>query len=220
MLEHNIMFRALTGALLLAATIITPALAVNPEEDKAGYEVQTITLDQSLALTAARTELLVDPGPMTLAAEEEAAMQREQAEEGPQDQKEQETINYTASTGSLIWPAEGVLTSPFGQRWGRTHEGIDISSRKDSPIYAADGGLVTYAGNKSNGYGNIVVISHDNGTETWYAHCNTLLVAEGERVAQGQQIATMGSTGYSTGVHLHFEVHVGGEPCDPVSYLP
>ena len=129
-----------------------------------------------------------------------------------------EPVDPTAANGSFTEPAQGVLTSGYGARWGRTHTGIDIGGDDGSDILAADGGLITLAGWVS-GYGNYVVIDHENGYQTAYGHCSELLVAEGERVAQGQRIARMGSTGNSTGPHLHFEVKVDGEYQNPLDYV-
>lgn len=118
----------------------------------------------------------------------------------------------------FIEPAEGVLTSAFGSRWGKQHTGIDIGGESGSDILAADSGRVIYAG-WEEGYGNYLVIDHENGFETAYAHCSELIVTEGEYVAQGQKIAYMGNTGKSTGPHLHFEVKKDGEWLDPLAFV-
>jgi len=107
-----------------------------------------------------------------------------------------------------IWPARGVLTSGFGPRWGRMHRGIDIAAPVGTPIYAAAPGVVEFAGWNSGGYGYMVDIRHPDGSMTRYAHNSRLLVNRGQDVDQGDQISEMGSTGYSTGPHLHFEIHV------------
>ena len=106
-----------------------------------------------------------------------------------------------------IWPAQGMLSSGYGWRWGRMHKGIDIAAPVGTPVVAAAGGKVTYADWNSGGYGNLVEITHPDGSVTLYAHNNRILVREGQEVSQGEQIAEMGSTGYSTGPHSHFEVH-------------
>ena len=127
----------------------------------------------------------------------------------------------TKSWGSMIWPAEGILTSGFGPRARDNHPGIDIAARQGSDIMAADGGVVYYAGSKYSGYGNLVIIEHDDGSRTYYAHCSELLVEEGDEVFRGQVIAYMGSTGLATGSHLHFEVRSpDGTICDPMNSLP
>ncbi|MDJ1175573.1 peptidoglycan DD-metalloendopeptidase family protein [Roseofilum capinflatum] len=120
-----------------------------------------------------------------------------------------------------IWPAQGVFTSGYGWRWGRMHRGIDIAGPIGTPIFAAAPGVVDYADWNSGGYGYLVDIRHPDGSLTRYAHNNRLLVRKGQRVRQGQQIAEMGSTGYSTGPHLHFEIHPAGQGAvNPMAYLP
>ncbi|WP_421656866.1 peptidoglycan DD-metalloendopeptidase family protein [Leptothermofonsia sp. ETS-13] len=120
-----------------------------------------------------------------------------------------------------IWPTKGVLTSGYGWRWGRMHKGIDIAAPTGTPILAAAPGVVITAGWNSGGYGNLVEIQHADGSVTLYAHNNRILVRQGQRVEQGQQIAEMGSTGYSTGPHCHFEVHLPGHGAvNPMAYLP
>ena len=120
-----------------------------------------------------------------------------------------------------IWPTKGVLTSGYGQRWGRMHKGIDIAAPVGTPIVAAAPGVVVSAGWNSGGYGNLVEIQHPDGSLTLYAHNNRILVRRGQEVAQGQQISEMGSTGNSTGPHCHFEVHAAGRGAvNPIAYLP
>ncbi|WP_338460832.1 peptidoglycan DD-metalloendopeptidase family protein [Synechococcus elongatus] len=120
-----------------------------------------------------------------------------------------------------IWPARGILSSGYGWRWGRMHRGIDIAGPVGTPIVAAAAGVVVTAGWNSGGYGNLVEIQHPNGSLTLYAHNNRILVRPGERVQQGQIVAEMGSTGRSTGPHLHFEVHPRGNGAvNPIAYLP
>lgn len=120
-----------------------------------------------------------------------------------------------------IWPARGMLTSGYGWRWGRMHQGIDIAADVGTPIHAAAGGVVEYAGWNSGGYGNMVEIRHSDGSMTRYAHMNAIYVQEGARVSQSEQIGEMGSTGYSTGPHLHFEVHLADQgTVNPMAYLP
>ena len=120
-----------------------------------------------------------------------------------------------------IWPTKGVLTSRYGWRWGRMHKGIDIAAPIGTPVLAAAPGFVLRAGWNYGGYGNLVDIQHADGSVTRYAHNKRLLVQLGQPVEQGQQISEMGSTGYSTGPHLHFEVHpVGKGAVNPIAYLP
>jgi murein DD-endopeptidase MepM/ murein hydrolase activator NlpD len=120
-----------------------------------------------------------------------------------------------------IWPTKGVLTSGYGRRWGRMHRGIDIAAPVGTPILAAAPGVVVTAGWNSGGYGNLVEIQHPDGSLTLYAHNSRILVRRGQDVQQGQQISEMGSTGYSTGPHLHFEVHPSGRGAvNPMAFLP
>ena len=120
-----------------------------------------------------------------------------------------------------IWPTKGVLTSGYGMRWGRMHKGIDIAAPVGTPVVAAAPGVVVSAGWNSGGYGNLVEIQHPDGSLTLYAHNNRILVRRGQEVTQGQQISEMGSTGFSTGPHCHFEVHPAGRGAvNPIAYLP
>lgn len=129
------------------------------------------------------------------------------------------------STGAMLWPAEGPITSPFGWRthpiFGtqRLHTGIDIGADYGDTVVAADGGVVIEA-DWLGGYGNAVIIDHGNGISTLYAHNSQLLVSEGQSVTKGQTISRVGTTGYSTGPHLHFEVRQNGTPVNPLDYLP
>ncbi|MEB3335520.1 MAG: M23 family metallopeptidase [Cyanobacteriota bacterium] len=109
-----------------------------------------------------------------------------------------------------LWPAKGLFTSGYGWRWGRMHKGIDIANSVGTPILAAQSGRVTYAGWNDGGYGYLVEITHDDGSRSLYAHQSRILVQVGEEVSQGQQVGQMGSTGRSTGPHLHFEIHAPG----------
>jgi murein DD-endopeptidase MepM/ murein hydrolase activator NlpD len=118
----------------------------------------------------------------------------------------------------LGWPVQGTIVSPYGQRWGRLHSGIDIAAPAGTPIAAAASGRVVYAGSMS-GYGLIVVIQHAGGIATAYAHNSSNAVSVGQSVAQGQTIASVGCTGHCYGDHVHFEVRVGGSPVDPMGYL-
>ena len=129
-----------------------------------------------------------------------------------------------SGSGALIWPVNGVVTSPYGYRthpiFGTTiyHSGIDIGVDYGTPVHAADGGVVVEAGWIS-GYGYAVIIDHGNGLSTLYGHNQELAVSEGQSVSQGQVIAYAGSTGNSTGPHVHFEVRANGDPVDPSAYL-
>lgn len=123
------------------------------------------------------------------------------------------------SGAGLIWPVSGPVTSGYGYRWGRMHQGIDIGAGTGVPIRAAKAGEVIFAGTMS-GYGNVVVIDHGGGFTTLYAHQSRIGSSEGQSVNQGQVIGYVGSTGRSTGPHLHFETRVNGSPRNPRNYLP
>ena len=118
----------------------------------------------------------------------------------------------------LQWPVSGPVTSSFGSRWGRMHDGIDIGVGTGTPVHAAAAGTIVYAGWMS-GYGNIVVLDHGHGLSTAYGHNSSFTVAQGASVGAGAVIALSGNTGHSTGPHVHFEVRVNGTPVDPLTYL-
>ena len=120
-----------------------------------------------------------------------------------------------------IWPSKGMFSSGYGWRWGRMHKGIDIANNVGTSVVAAKAGRVSASGWHDGGYGYRVVISHDDGSHSLYAHNSRLLVKEGQEVEQGQPIAAMGSTGRSTGPHLHFEIHPPGRgAANPLQFLP
>ncbi len=123
-------------------------------------------------------------------------------------------------TGSLSWPAVGgYISSHVGERWGSTHKGIDIARPSNRNILAADNGVVESAGYDSGGYGNKIVINHNNGMKTIYAHLQSIDVKVGQTVEKGSKIGVMGSTGNSTGIHLHFEVYKNGALENPTNYF-
>ncbi len=124
-------------------------------------------------------------------------------------------------TDQYIWPAEGIFTSGYGMRGGRMHEGIDVAAPIGTPVVASTSGKVIFAGWHNGGYGKLIKLQHSDQTITLYAHNNKILVREGQWVEQGEQIAEMGTTGRSTGPHVHFELHPSEqEPVDPLAYLP
>ena len=122
------------------------------------------------------------------------------------------------SAAGLIWPVDGIVVSGFGMRWGRMHEGIDVTASTGTPVRAAAAGTIIHAG-WLGGYGNLVVVDHGNGLATAYAHASAILVVVGQQVGQGEMVSLVGSTGNSSGPHLHFEVRVNGVAVDPLLYL-
>lgn len=145
--------------------------------------------------------------------------------EGLYEEKEPEITysddgTYIPSLGiSFIEPVQGIITSRFGWRPRDNHKGLDIANSTGTPIRAAASGTVTYAQYNSGGYGNLVIISHGNGIQTYYGHNSQLYVSVGQTVSQGQVISAMGSTGISTGSHLHWEVRINGVAQDPQNYM-
>jgi murein DD-endopeptidase MepM/ murein hydrolase activator NlpD len=122
---------------------------------------------------------------------------------------------------SLIWPSKGTLTSSYGRRWGRMHQGIDIAGPIGTPVVAAADGVVITSEYQGGGYGNLIEIQHTDGSITRYGHNNRIHAGVGQPVKQGQHISDMGNTGRSTGPHLHFEFHPGGgSAVNPMAYLP
>jgi murein DD-endopeptidase MepM/ murein hydrolase activator NlpD len=123
-----------------------------------------------------------------------------------------------APASGFVWPVDGPITSSFGLRWGRLHAGIDIGVGFGTPIRAAAAGTVIHAG-WLGGYGNLVVVDHGGGLSTAYGHQQQIYVSSGQQVGQGTVLGEVGSTGNSTGPHLHFEVRVNGSAVDPLGYL-
>lgn len=164
-----------------------------------------------------RTEITKENGIIVASAQMEAVVTAE-----PKDQvavKGTKSIATFTGSGSFSSPVGHIeVSSAFGSRGGGRHTGVDLRNPKGTPILAADAGVVTFAG-YSGSYGNIVKLSHGNGLETWYAHCDTINVSIGQVVSKGETIATVGITGRATGYHLHFEVRLDGVPQNPMNYL-
>ncbi|NLI11582.1 MAG: M23 family metallopeptidase, partial [Peptococcaceae bacterium] len=138
----------------------------------------------------------------------------------PCNSRSQETsaVSRGQAAWPMSWPLAGVITSPFGPRDGKQHEGIDIAAEEGTPVRATAAGRVVFAGPRGT-YGLAVIIDHGDGTRTLYAHCSKLLVAEGSSVDTSTVIALSGNTGRSTGPHLHLEVLKNGVPLNPLNYL-
>lgn len=133
-------------------------------------------------------------------------------------------LNMGNLAGKMLWPVDGKVSSPFGKwRGSHKHQGIDIPMPAGTPIRAARNGVVSRTGNNSTmgfrGYGNFILMDHGDGLQTFYAHCLSIAVVQGQRVMQGQVIGYVGSTGRSTANHLHFEVRVNSTKVDPIPYL-
>jgi murein DD-endopeptidase MepM/ murein hydrolase activator NlpD len=185
------------------------------------------------ALVGARDSLASSKQNQLVALSELTAQQRAEAEEidglrassaqlaaqiRAAQAKSAGTTDTTPSSAGFIWPVPGPVTSPFGWRWGRMHEGIDIGVGYGTPIRAPAAGTIIWCG-WQGGYGNLVVIDHGGNLATAFGHQSSIAVSCGQTVSQGQVIGYVGSTGHSTGPHLHFEVRVNGSPVDPLGYL-
>ncbi len=197
-------------------------------------EIVAVRVDQVRAL---RDELVANKGKLEAARQEKkvsldslTAEERADAEELDSLQavsadleakiraaQAHSTVQHVSGAG-FIWPVNAAITSPFGWRWGRMHEGVDLGAAYGTPIAAAAAGAVIYAG-WEGGYGNLTVIDHGGGLATAYGHQSRIAVSVGQSVSQGETIGFVGSTGHSTGPHLHFEVRVNGEAVDPLGYL-
>jgi murein DD-endopeptidase MepM/ murein hydrolase activator NlpD len=190
------------------------------QTQKADYQAQAETQQELIkrlqadrrALEAAEEQLAKDSENLATLIQQRLAEQARQNKTAPY------------STGAMGYPSGGSITSGFGYRvhpvlgYSRFHAGLDFGADYGSPIWAAKGGVVLFAG-WYGGYGQAVVVDHGGGITTLYGHASELYVSEGQTVQRGQLIAAIGSTGLSTGPHLHFEVRANGEPIDPLNYL-
>ena len=133
-------------------------------------------------------------------------------------------LSHSEPAVGLVAPITGEWGSGFGMRSdpftgeSRMHQGIDVSAPEGTPIHAVSEGVVSFAGSRG-GFGNLVIIDHSNGLQSYYAHQSIIGVTVGDQVAAGTEIGAVGSTGRSTGPHLHFELRRDGEPVDPAPYL-
>lgn len=201
---------------------LAQALEAKEEQERQAQHLKELRQAQTAKLADLRDEIE--------SSREEAAAIKARSEEIAQ----QLAANAPASTprasvsvappasvgvSGFAWPINGAITSSFGPRWGGTHSGIDIDCVTGDAIRASKSGSVVSA-TYDGGYGYHVVIDHGDGFASLYAHNSTLSVGSGQSVSQGEVIATCGSTGQSTGDHLHFEIRVSGAPQDPLAYLP
>lgn len=188
---------------------------------------QVRRIRQSKALAAAEAEARVD---QLNHEHEDLEAEREEIEEliaarqapppsiAPPSSASSAPRSSSVSASGYIWPSCGTVTSEYGRRWGRMHEGLDIDDDRGGAIVAPKAGTVIFAG-WQGGYGNATMIDHGDGVVTLYAHQSSIAVGKGEVVSQGQSIGVIGTTGNSTGTHLHFETRVGGYAQNPRNYL-
>ena len=216
--EHTKKFRSLVAAELRT-------IAVRTNQVRALRDRLIANENQLAAARANKRGALQDVKESKSAFLHEAeGLQQASASLGAQIQAAQARSSYSApgdttpSAAGFIWPVNGPVTSGFGMRWGRMHEGIDIGAGSGTPIRAAAAGRVVYAGWMS-GYGNLVAIDHGGGVSTAYGHQSSVAVGVGQVVSQGQTIGYVGCTGHCFGPHLHFEVRINGSPVDPLGYL-
>ena len=181
-----------------------------------------IPLEDLLEINGLRRGQPLEPGRLIYVLRGTAQTSPVEADASPSALPTQpEAESEANSKAPLRWPlARPVLTSLFGKRWGRDHDGIDLSAPVGTSVKAAADGEVVYAGDKVRGYGNMVVIQHAGDLVTVYAHNSLLMVHVGDRITTGQEIARVGATGHATGPHLHFEVRHKQEPQDPLQFLP
>ena len=219
-----------TGALL---TQLSPRLDVSATRSVTYTEAipyETITrendtLDQTYRATVqegSEGEAVVTAQIETLDGEEQrrTILARTVLSQATNEIVEIGTRNVGIGTGDFMVPVSSyTFTSGFKMRWGRLHGGVDLAVPEGTPVYAADNGKVIVAGNLGDGYGNYIILDHQNGYKTLYAHNSELLVSVGDVVAQGEQIALSGNTGNSTGPHVHFEIQVNDEKVDPQQFV-
>ena len=221
--DHMRELRARTGKTRARVAAVARVVRVRTEQQRS-LKNQLVARQQGLsaARNDRRSSLAETREDARNYASEAAALQAESANLAAQINSAQATVTYssgdsTPSASGLIWPVSGPVVSPFGWRWGRMHEGIDVAAGYGVPIVASAAGVVIYAG-WMGGYGNLIIIDHGGGLATAYAHQSSFAVGGGP-VSQGQTIGYIGCTGHCFGPHLHFEVRVNGSPVDPLGYL-
>jgi murein DD-endopeptidase MepM/ murein hydrolase activator NlpD len=227
--NHMRVLRERTGKTKARVAAVTRVVKIRTEQTRA-VKNQLVARQQGLsaARSARRASLVAVREDARHYASEAAALQAQSANVAAQIRSAQATVsssptysqastNSSPSASGFIWPVSGPVVSPFGWRWGRMHEGVDIAAGYGSPIAAAASGTVIYAG-WMGGYGNLIIIDHGGGIATAYAHQSSFTVGGGP-VSQGQTIGYVGCTGHCFGPHLHFEVRVNGSAVDPLGYL-
>jgi murein DD-endopeptidase MepM/ murein hydrolase activator NlpD len=215
--EHTKRFRALAAA-------ETRTIAIRAGQVRALRDQLLASKNRLAAARAAKRESLRNVAESKKEfLHEVAGLAQASASLAAQIQSAQSSNSYSPgdsspSAAGFIWPVNGPVTSGFGMRWGRMHEGIDIGVASGTPIHAAASGRVVYSG-WMDGYGNLVAIDHGRGISTAYAHQSSIAVGNGQTVSQGQVIGYVGCTGHCFGPHLHFEVRINGSAVDPLGYL-
>lgn len=195
------------------------AAATNPLEHQDPDATPQDTVDTPSATAAAQSATNSAPQILNMAETKPISNVNDQLSQALQAADARAAQDRANRAPSIALPAEGALTSPFGPRWGSFHYGIDIANTLGTPIFSVMDGTVIDSG-PASGYGQWIRIKHDDGSVSVYGHMQTLDVSVGEHVTAGQKIAGMGSLGFSTGSHLHFEIHPDGTtPVDPAAWL-
>jgi murein DD-endopeptidase MepM/ murein hydrolase activator NlpD len=206
-------YTAVVGSAVAGASIVALATTAGLPADEGGAAGSQAVAD--IAALAAEAS-----APQSEAAAQNAAapVGAEQSFEATQTER---TSPVTSQAAQIEWTPmldQVTITSLYGQRWGRNHNGVDFDAETGDPVYAAYPGTVKSAGWET-GFGNLVIIDHGEGVETYYAHNSEVKVRPGDYVDAGDRIALAGNTGFSFGSHVHFEVHVNGRPVEPLDYL-
>lgn len=203
-------------------------LVVKNEQQRQAQHLRELRSAQRLKLAQLRKRIRATQDEAAAIADESAAIEARLAQAAaaaaaaaPQPAVAAPVVRAPTGVGSsgFAWPIRGAITSGYGPRWGRTHSGLDIDCVTGDPIRASKAGRVVTSTYDGSGYGNYVVIDHGGGFATLYAHMAERYVSGGS-VSQGELVGACGSTGQSTGDHLHFEIRVNGSPQDPLDYLP
>ena len=214
---------AATGAVSTAgfSGLVAGALTSNQDAEQGQNIKLAADADELQSTDPGVDEVSAEETPQILSIAEYKPVENltEQLDKAIQHSDEVARLDEAARAPLFTKPAEGAFTSGFGMRWGSMHNGVDIANTPGTPIRAVAAGTVIDSG-PAQGYGNWIRLRHDDGSVSVYGHMQTLNVAVGERVHAGQNIAGMGSMGFSTGSHLHFEIHPDGTtPVDPAAWL-
>ena len=207
----------------LEKAALTKQAEIEQKKAERNVVLQKAQNDRAVAMQAIE-ELNASSAQISAMLKERQAARAAAAAAAAQSAGQGSSYTWVQGTGQLGWPVSGEITSPYGYRvhpiWGTTiyHSGIDIGVDEGTPVHAADSGVIVWSG-WMGGYGYAVVIDHGNGLSTLYGHNSELAVDEGQSVSKGQVVAYAGSTGNSTGPHVHFEVRENGDPVDPMGYL-
>jgi murein DD-endopeptidase MepM/ murein hydrolase activator NlpD len=237
---HRIRRRLLRASLIIVAAALVPAAVSFAETTIQPAPLEASSGSAGILPSAAPMPFVVSPPAVSVPAPSMPLAQPELTPPAPvapapdlsSQARDDDADPRAAAIGPLvgplvikfdaIWPTRGLITTYYGELGPlspRGHSGLDIAGPEGSPVLAADQGEVLKAYLNDDGYGGLIIIGHPSGYETWYGHLDSFDVAKGQQVKRGEQIGEMGSTGYSTGPHLHFEVRQDGQLRDPLDFL-